>query len=575
MKLSKGHPPILTIETNINKKKLNRFTSLSSKATSNMGELVQSMNKICEAMIHSPTNLDFKAINYLSKNGLNTSNLLKNSIKNSNLIIDTYDNEDFLEQDLYTPKYLKEKKLPKKKSRKRNQSELYNNNNKDFDFDLTKGIQIEKNSKAITKLFKYNKKLMKMKKLNTLKSEIIMNEQKKKYTTCKSFENNFNTESLNFYRNNKKIYYNGVKSKYLNFYNENPNKTKDISLNSFSLSLRNGNPMKIYNNNNEEIKKKIEKKKIIIDPNFILNKNKNLSVDFFQNTTSNTTTNNSILSNNKNYNSSNSFRLRPFSSTTFRTKNSNNIVKEKKIFHKKLCENIISKIKNIQFDANKQSFLFKKYINSDLISKRKNFSENSKNEKQNNKKKINIEKINEEFNFTKDDKEKIFDEHDLIKNNAKKLYRHLDKRGKQYLNEVIKKMIYDDKRLHKKYIMESLFERKIKKVKMENEFNSVSHQTLLLEKKLNMDFDDNIYENERKEVKEIIHDIIKKNWFDEEELKESILRCNVMKKLQLYENNTQRKHFKYNKEVKFKDRFDKEKNNFKNFGNKQYYYNSD
>ena len=136
-------------------------------------------------------------------------------------------------------------------------------------------------------------------------------------------------------------------------------------------------------------------------------------------------------------------------------------------------------------------------------------------------------------------------------------------------------MIYDDKRLHKKYIMESFFERKIKKVKMENEFNSVSHQTLLLEKKLNMDFDDNIYENERKEVKEIIHDIIKKNWYDEEELKESILRCNVMKKLQLYENNTQRKHFKYNKEVKFKDRFDKEKNNFKNFGNKQYYYNSD
>ena len=98
-------------------------------------------------------------------------------------------------------------------------------------------------------------------------------------------------------------------------------------------------------------------------------------------------------------------------------------------------------------------------------------------------------------------------------------------------------------RLNKKYLMESFFERKIKKLKMENEFNSVSHQTLLLEKKLNMDFDDNIYENERKEVKEIIHDIIKKNWYDEEELKENILRCNVMKKLQLYENNTQRKHF--------------------------------
>ena len=75
-----------------------------------------------------------------------------------------------------------------------------------------------------------------------------------------------------------------------------------------------------------------------------------------------------------------SFRLRPFSSASYRTRTteqSNQNQLKKRTYNKKLRENILNYIKSVQFDANKESFLLNQNyendikINKDLDKKRK------------------------------------------------------------------------------------------------------------------------------------------------------------------------------------------------------------
>ena len=46
---TKGRSAKMSYELNINKKKYNRFNSLSSRVSENMGLLVNSMSQICDA----------------------------------------------------------------------------------------------------------------------------------------------------------------------------------------------------------------------------------------------------------------------------------------------------------------------------------------------------------------------------------------------------------------------------------------------------------------------------------------------------------------------------------------------
>ena len=574
MKLQKtnGIPQRLKYKINQNKIKYNRFNSLSSRISENMDLLVNSMTNICEAMIHSSSNLDFQAVNSLSKSGLHTSNSLKKSIQLSYNIIDNYDDEDYIEKDVYTPKYLqeiKEFKSKKKKKKKKNKNEK-----EDFDFDLVKNI-IDKKKKKVYSLFKYNRKYNKLKKLNKLKAEIIMGEQRKKFTLKQKFEEPSNTDRFNFNRTaNEKFDYSEIKSKYMDIYTKNPNKKyKDNSLNILSLSIKNGNPTKIYNNDNNI---STFKEKRISSGFKRNNKNnnsfKNLNSDIFQNTQISTTvntTNNSMISNNKN-NTSISFRLRPFSSNSFKTRkvdqsNNKNI---KKAFNKQLRRNIINYIKSIQFDANKESFLLNQNydlnskINKNIEHKRKIKSFFDKKEEH-----FDINKINKEFGFDtnrkNDNKNKILiDEEEIAQKYAERVSNYLNDKGKKILNEIIKKIKYDEKRLNKNYLTESLYDKRLIRLKMEDEFKLVSRESLALEKELEEKFNDDnesIDRVQHREILNIIHEIIKKEWNDIDNLKEHMLRDKVMKKIQLYEYKKNPRP-KTSRELKFRDKF-KEENN--------------
>ena len=574
MKLQKtnGIPQRLKYKINQNKIKYNRFNSLSSRISENMDLLVNSMTNICEAMIHSSSNLDFQAVNSLSKSGLHTSNSLKKSIQLSYNIIDNYDDEDYIEKDVYTPKYLQEiKEFKSKKTKKKKKNK---NEKEDFDFDLVKNI-IDKKKKKVYSLFKYNRKYNKLKKLNKLKAEIIMGEQRKKFTLKQKFEEPSNTDRFNFNRTaNEKFDYSEIKSKYMDIYTKNPNKKyKDNSLNILSLSIKNGNPTKIYNNDNNI---STFKEKRISSGFKRNNKNnnsfKNLNSDIFQNTQISTTvntTNNSMISNNKN-NTSISFRLRPFSSNSFKTRkvdqsNNKNI---KKAFNKQLRRNIINYIKSIQFDANKESFLLNQNydlnskINKNIEHKRKIKSFFDKKEEH-----FDINKINKEFGFDtnrkNDNKNKILiDEEEIAQKYAERVSNYLNDKGKKILNEIIKKIKYDEKRLNKNYLTESLYDKRLIRLKMEDEFKLVSRESLALEKELEEKFNDDnesIDRVQHREILNIIHEIIKKEWNDIDNLKEHMLRDKVMKKIQLYEYKKNPRP-KTSRELKFRDKF-KEENN--------------
>ena len=587
MKLQKTKSPSQKngYEINLNKKKYNRFSSLSSRVSENMGLLVNSMSQICEAMIHSSSNSDFKAIHYLSKSGLNTSNNLKKSIKLYFNIIDNYEDEDYLEKDVYTPKYLKEIKEGKKTKNRNIKKKEKENEKEDFNFDLTKKA-FGKNKKAYNSLFKYRRKYNKLKKLNKLKAEIIMGEQRKKYSLTKKFEEPSNTERLTFNRTtNEKFDHIDSKSKYMDIYTKNPNeKSKDNSLNILSLSLKNGNPTKIYNNDNNTSKSK-EKR---INSAFKRNTNnintslKKQNSEIFQNTqvstTVNTTINNSIISNNKN-NTSISFRLRPYSAASFRTRTTtqSNHNKTKQLYNKKIRENILNYIKSVQFDANKESsLLYQNYeydnkVNKNLDKKRKikNFFEKKEDH-------FDVNKINQEFGFETNKKNDninriLIDEEEIEHKYSERVSHYLNEQGKRILNDIIKKIKYDEKRLNKNYLIQSLYEKRLIRLKMDDEFKLVAHESLALEKELEEKFNDendSIDRVQHKEILNIIHDIIQKEWNDIDNLKEHILRCKVMKKIQLYEYKKNPKP-KTCREFKFKDKFDEEKIHFNTYGNKK------
>ena len=576
MKLQKtnGIPQRLKYKINQNKIKYNRFNSLSSRISENMDLLVNSMTNICEAMIHSSSNLDFQAVNSLSKSGLHTSNSLKKSIQLSYNIIDNYDDEDYIEKDVYTPKYLQEIKEFKSKKIKNKKKKKNKNEKEDFDFDLVKNI-IDKKKKKVYSLFKYNRKYNKLKKLNKLKAEIIMGEQRKKFTLKQKFEEPSNTDRFNFNRTaDEKFDYSEIKSKYMDIYTKNPNKKyNDNSLNILSLSIKNGNPTKIYNNDNNI---STFKEKRISSGFKRNNKNnnsfKNLNSEIFQNTQISTTvntTNNSMISNNKN-NTSMSFRLRPFSSNSFKTRtiNQSNNKNIKKAFNKQLRRNIINYIKSIQFDANKESFLLNQdynlnsKINKNIEHKRKIKSFFDKKEEH-----FDINKINQEFGFDtnrkNDNKNKILiDEEEIAQKYAERVSNYLNDKGKKILNEIIKKIKYDEKRLNKNYLTESLYDKRLIRLKMEDEFKLVSRESLALEKELEEKFNDDnesIDRVQHREILNIIHEIIKKEWNDIDNLKEHMLRDKVMKKIQLYEYKKNPRP-KTSRELKFRDKF-KEENN--------------
>ena len=462
-----------------------------------------------------------------SKKILLMSNQIKNKIR-KNFKIQKLDENDF--------SYLKNYS---KKNSKKNKNKSFNNN---FDLNENEFNLIDKNlSKDEIKNFNKNIKKFKQKeKIMKLKYEILIKDLKKKYNFNKTFEEKIEYKSFHFLRekNNKN------NEKYSKLIKNNNNK-------NIFLTSNNKNNFLFYN----------QFKSARFSHKNIIKNNKNINNNFqsFQSFSSDFNNLNSQISTSSNENnfltpnfsrnkkliknfSLNNENSRPFSTNNSKININNNFfINNNKIEY--LKNKVLNKINNIQKIILTENENFKRNFKND----EKNYKNEEKNLKltknlnKKNKKKQNfnkkIEEINKEFGFEnynkKNLKYKEINEDEIVYKNQKNVEIKLDPNCKKILNEVVKKLKFDDFRFNRKFIDESLYEKKIFKIKQNSEMNNLAKFTTHLENKLkNKFFKFSNNETEENKINKNINKIIDNKRIDSEEnINDIILRYNILKKI--------------------------------------------
>ena len=445
------------------------------------------------------------------------------------------------------------------------------------DFDLTNISNISKIKRNSIKDFLDQEK--KDKTLYHLKTELFLLEQKNKLNDLYNSDNK-TKKNLTFIRDDKENHYSQIKSKFMKNTLTAKNKRKKNllltmykpnninKLNSLSKTVYNDNnntiKIKINENNSDnnnintsETEKSIKRNKKLINLRDKINSykvkqrisksNKSVNNNIFLTNTNNinnskyiletpeqTSPNLSIFKNNvgkckttkkinkisfthltnsnnsqenTSLNSLNSSLISNVNKINYRKKNISlsNLNNPKKI-------NIINHINNIMKKSNRIRRNFINNLEEAKKAKSKMFSKHNYNYKLNSK--ININKINNFFKFSK--REDI-DENQLIKDNANKVKTILDKKCSKILDNIIKEMLYKDRKLHKEYLGMSSYEKKMMKIKRENDIKKISNDHVLMEKEMEKDkiLDSLIPENEEiikliKEDKITLNDSIEK-----------------------------------------------------------------
>ena len=522
LKNSRSDIKVYERASDINKQKLAHFKVLSSRNKEKMRNILNKMVLIRDSMMRSTTNIDYQALHTLNSFGKKMSNNLKRRIQFSNNIIKIYgDDEKLMDMDLMIKRNKTKSILNINKEKK---------DLKDFDqeFDLTKNCLKKKSDKK--KNEKYLIMSKQMRKLRKLKGEILMKDHKKKYSINKTFEPKKEVSANIFLREDNKNM--DAKSRYLNCF-----KPKILDLNIYSLT---------------DIKKPLSPNKKILFPNS-LSQNSNIRQEsqpiLSLNNNTNTTNLNSELYN-SNYstlscNNTNNSPLKNISrnlKTKFLTDNrpfsgnitlSNNNYEPNSFSNRKKNKakylfNYISNIENIAIEKGNE--LKKQYpIKSQNLEEIEKSNSMNVSEESNNSY-LDIKKINKEFGFDPNDfKLHILDEKLMVAKNAQKVIRKIDGFGKEILNYSIKKMFYDDLRLNNKFYMDSLYERKLNKIKIDKEIKKLGIQALTLEKEFSS-HGNIIPKNERREVLKILKAIDSKKWSNES-LNDLIRKYHVFKSI--------------------------------------------
>ena len=114
---------------------------------------------------------------------------------------------------------------------------------------------------------------------------------------------------------------------------------------------------------------------------------------------------------------------------------------------------------------------------------------------------IDINKINQYFNFAK--REEI-NEDQLIRGNADKVKSTMDKRCSNLLDNIINELFYRDRKLNKEYLGLSSYEKKLLKIKRENDIKKLSNEQVLIEKEIEKDKILDIFLPESEDIIKII-----------------------------------------------------------------------
>lgn len=188
-------------------KKLIRFNKLTKRNQEKMHSLLSSMNQISMSMFHQSNLMNKDLIKIISEKADNTARKLTRSIHISQKLLQKFDKSDDDDFNDYYPRTpqpnLIRFKIPKFKP---SNNEILNN------ISIVKLDQDEESNR-------HNKWLKQMSKLNELKGQIMLNEQKKKYSLMRKFEKNpsyvnyLRTEAYSSPFNKKKNSYSNATAK--------------------------------------------------------------------------------------------------------------------------------------------------------------------------------------------------------------------------------------------------------------------------------------------------------------------------------------------------------------------------
>jgi hypothetical protein len=110
---------------------------------------------------------------------------------------------------------------------------------------------------------------------------------------------------------------------------------------------------------------------------------------------------------------------------------------------------------------------------------------------------VDVKKINNFFNFPK--REDI-DEEIVTKEKVEKVKAIMDKKCSKLLDKILNEIYFRERRLNKDYLGLSSYEKKLLKIKRENDIKKIGNESVLIEKSLNKDRILDIFTTENKEM---------------------------------------------------------------------------
>ncbi len=158
-----------------NGKKLSRLNTLSMISSNEMNDLVKSMAQICDSMFHEQK--DELARQRIDKSAISTSNRLRTSIRKNQNIINSFNSqsdEEFMNLDMKRIK----NKIKRLKSNKYNKKESMKRT-KESEKEVFSFVDPAQKNEEVKQNEMYQQKFQQIAKLQKLKGEILMMEQKK------------------------------------------------------------------------------------------------------------------------------------------------------------------------------------------------------------------------------------------------------------------------------------------------------------------------------------------------------------------------------------------------------------
>ena len=434
-------------------KKVSRLRTLSQISRNEMAFLINAINNIYSTMHRENSNP--KILKQLGRSALTTSKLIKNAVDVDKCIIDEFENDvndkfdEFQMKDFKRIVAFKRKKNMNSKQNK-NKKCMNNNNNSSVN-DIINDDNNSFDNDEDYKLYVFQKqKFDKMLKLQELQGEILLHEQKKKYSLRDKFENKIVYPTSHFLRspistNKYKYVISSLTSNYL--YSNTPhNKTKSLS------SFNNNN-----NNNNVPISKSISSSNLqhkrTLSSKCIRDKNHKVRI---------------IIPSSTNHS-------RPLSSlNTFHYNNKstrNQLLSYIDCIEKEaLSEN--ESLKQPPHNNNNSSRHSLRHSSSKLHSPllKEHCTQHTKALKHKCKRKHKPTSLFEGIN-----------ENDLVKSNAANVNKYLDANGRKLLHNVVGQVIYEHGKAMIPHDKCSIYSRKTLSHKLNKTFKQVCKQTLSIQ----------------------------------------------------------------------------------------------